>query len=82
MAILNNVLQWREKGKGVHGWSALGMRDAWEFLQFVKFCCRIRFLLLVFVVFTNVNIILSSGREFTLLFWAYIIYALFEVWEY
>jgi hypothetical protein len=39
-------------------------------------------LLLVFVVLTNVNILLPSGREFMLLFLAYMTYALFKVLEY
>ena len=37
------------------------------------------FLLLVFVELTNVNILLSSGREFMLLFLVYMIYALSKV---
>ena len=37
------------------------------------------FLLLVFVELTNANILLSSGREFTLLFLVYMTYALFKV---
>jgi hypothetical protein len=63
--------------------SALELRDAWQFLvdflQVVKLRCRLRFLPLVFVEVTNVNILLSSGREFMLLFLVYMTSALFKV---
>ena len=49
------------------------------FLQAVLLRCRLRFLLLVFVELTNVNILLSSRREFMLLFLVYMTYALFKV---
>ena len=52
-------------------WSISCKKD--DFLQVVLFRCRLRFLLLVFVELTNVNIVLSSGREFMLLFLVYCI---------
>jgi hypothetical protein len=69
-------------GEGADGKSALEMRDAWQFLvDFLQLCtisCRLwyfvvvyDYLLLVFVELTNVNILLSSGREFMLLFLVY-----------
>jgi hypothetical protein len=78
-------------GEGADWKSALELRDAWQFL--VDFLQRSRFLascaisllydflLLVFVELTNVNILLSSGREFMLLFLVYMTYALFKVHE-
>jgi hypothetical protein len=82
MASLHEVLSWREKGEGVNGKSALEMRDAWQllvdFLQQSMISCKLwyfvvvyDFLLLVFLVLTNVNIFLSSRREFMLLFLVY-----------
>jgi hypothetical protein len=80
-------------GEGADGKSALEMRDAWQFLvdflQQSTISCKVwyfvvvyDFSLLIFVVLTNVNILLSSGHEFMLLFLAYMIYALFKVLEY
>jgi hypothetical protein len=83
-------------GEGADGKSALEMRDAWaawqflvDFLQQSTISCKLwyfvvvyDFLLLVFVGLTNVNILLSSGREFMLLFLVYMTYALFKVLEY
>jgi hypothetical protein len=77
-------------GEGVDGKSALEMRDAWQFLvDFLQLCtisCKLwyfvvvyDFFLLIFVELTNVNILLSSGREFMLLFLVYMTYALFKV---
>jgi hypothetical protein len=77
-------------GEGADGKSALELRDAWQFLvdflqesRFLASCAIsfvvYDFLLLVFVELTNVNILLSSGREFMLLFLVYMTYALFKV---
>jgi hypothetical protein len=63
-------------GEGADGKSALEMRKLWYFVVVYDF------LLLVFVVLTNVNILLSSGREFMMLFLVYMTYALLKVLEY
>jgi hypothetical protein len=80
-------------GEGADGKSALEIRDAWQFLvdflQQSTISCKSWYfvviydlLLLAFVVLTNVNILLSSGREFTLLFLVYMTYASIQVLEY
>jgi hypothetical protein len=76
-------------GEGADGKSALEIQDAWQFLvdflQQSTISCKLwyivvvyDFLLLVFVVLTNVNILLSSGREFMLLFLVHVTYAIFK----
>ena len=77
-------------GEGADGKSAHEMRNAWQFLVDFLQLCTISFklwyfvvvydfLLLVFFELTNVNILLSSRREFMLLFLLYMTYVSFKI---
>jgi hypothetical protein len=80
--------RWRRGWLEKCTWTARRLAVLGRFLATKSISCKLcyfvvvyDFLLLVFVELTNVNILLSSGREFMLLFVVYMTYALFKVHE-